>query len=151
MSSSKLIPSPHHAADSHVFLIGENDIIRVEERKESEATDALMTYIVTFKDAPPKPETVDEAIDIMAIFKVIEWDFQLLADMRLAHLTSQLRHVGAYSRLIGLIKNPHCKQCFVYMQEVPPIIGSLLTSTIESIVNALCVPCSIVHCPITVL
>ena len=149
MSSNAYIPSPHHAADAHVFLIGENEIIRVEERKESEATGTLMTYIVSFKDAPPKPETVEEAIEIMAIFKLIEWDFQLLADMRLAHLTSQLRHAGAYSRLIGLIKNPHCKQCFVYMTQVSPIIGSLFTSTIESIVHALCVPCSIINCSST--
>lgn len=139
-------PSPVHALDDHVFTVGENEIIHIEERTTSgNKPGNIVSYVVSFKDATPTRETVQSAIELMRIFKDISWDFQLLADMRPARLISQLRYVASYSKLIGLIENIHCKHCFVFVDELPPIIGTLLTSTVERIVSALSVPCTIVH------
>jgi hypothetical protein len=90
---------------------------------------------------------VGETIDLMRIFKDITWDFQIIADMSSARLMSQLRYAASYAALIGLIENPHCKHCFVFISKLPPIIGTLLTSTVENIVSALSVPCTITEVP----
>jgi hypothetical protein len=135
-------PDPMHSETDHVFIIGENDIIRVEERK---SRDKSICYLVRFKNAAPTAELVQGAIDIMRIFRDIEWDFQLLCDMRSAQLMSQLVYSPTYYKLIGLIKNPHCRRCYVYVRPLPVIFGPIFTSTISEIVGALGVPCNIVE------
>ena len=145
MNMSRCAPSPTHAPSDTVFVIGENSIVCIEERTTNASNCREMSYLVQFKDAAPTEDLVAETVDMMKVFKDISWDFELLADMRSARLVSQLRHASAYSQLIGLIENPHCKHCYVYVNPLPPVVGPLLTTTVERIVSSLSVPCTIVH------
>ncbi len=135
-------PTLSYNKNDRIFVIGENEIVRVEERRSNTQ---LMVYVVQFKAGDPTTKNVDEAIDIMRIFKEIVWDFHLLADMRNANLMAQMGYIKSYFRLIGMIENPHCKHCYVYIKNLPPLIGTVITRTVEQIVTALSVPCQIVH------
>ena len=140
-------PSPNHDVDDRVFLIADGGIIRIEERTVPAARNpsGLMYYLLTFKDEAPTPFLVAEAIDTMGIFRKISWDFHLLADMREARLAAQLLYTPAYSKLIGVIDNPHCKHCFIFVKPIPTVLGAVLTATIKGIVSALSVPCTILE------
>ena len=135
-------PTPTHADTDRVFDIGENDIVLVHERTDAAG---VIRYVVTFKDAAPTSPAVDEAIELMRVFADIAWDFELLCDMRAARLLSQLAHAPAYSRLIGLIQNPHCKHCFIFIRRLPKIVGPVCSLTIGGIVAALGVSCTMIE------
>lgn len=141
MSAAQAQPSPDTAAGVEVFQIGSTDIVTVEERKES----PRMRYVVRFKDCTPTEESVNASIEVLKIFADITWDFELLCDMRQARLLSQLSHTSSYYRLVQLIRNDHCKHCFVYLSPMLPGVGAILTTTVSAIVSALGVECSLVQ------
>jgi hypothetical protein len=130
-------PSPEHSVSDHVFDIGESDIVLLQERTD---VTGHMRYVVRFKDAEPTGAAVEETIELMRVFADITWDFELLCDLRATKLAIQIAHAPAYSRLVSLIRNPHCKHCYVYMRPAPPLVAG----TIGKIVAAMGVPCTMV-------
>ena len=130
-------PSLEHSDSDHVFDIGENDIVLVQERTD---VAGYMRYVVRFKDAEPTGVAVEEAIELMRVFADITWDFEVLCDMRSTKLASQIAHAPAYTRLVSLLQNPRCKHCYIYTRPVPPLVAG----TIGKIVAALGVPCTMV-------
>ena len=67
-------PSLEHSDSDHVFDIGENDIVLVQERTD---VAGYMRYVVRFKDAEPTGVAVEEAIELMRVFADITWDFEV--------------------------------------------------------------------------
>jgi hypothetical protein len=136
------IPLIEHKSSDIVTLIGENELIKVEERS---SPGTIHKYTVVFKGNDPDASRVDIAINIMKIFKEIPWDFILLCDMRGAKILSQMMYITTYRKLIGLIENPRCKYCYVYIKPLPTILGHLVVSSIQTIVNSLGVQCTMVE------
>jgi hypothetical protein len=129
------------SADSHVFIIGDIQLLRLEERaRENQPT----VYTLTFKDCEPEKESIDAGIDMLRIFADLDWDFELLVDMRESRIDQQLQYIASYSRLILMIRNKRCMRCTVLICPVLcPLVAVLLRSAISTITSALGVECSI--------
>ncbi len=140
------VPSPEHSPTDTVFFYGENPIIRVEERQTQTAEHGRkIFYLVSFLPVAPTQPLVEEAIEIMKIFKDITWDFELLCDMRECKFGEQLAFVNSYRNLIGLIENPNCRHCWVFTEPLPRLVGPLIMYSIQAIVSALGVQCSFIQ------
>lgn len=98
--------------------------------------DGMMIYTVYFNDREPDQRSVEEAIELLAVFADVQWPFHLHCDLRHTDLGQQILYVRTYSRLIGMIANANCQQCVI---AIPPggVGQGILKSGIGHIVRML--------------